>query len=85
MTEISVDSLEPSQIETFELTSGKTITLWDGREVQVFPANKRYESSDEHENPWRFESFPFPLKQKETIVYPNIPSEVFKCKRLSLN
>jgi hypothetical protein len=68
----TIENIEPSPIEK--------ITLWNGREVQAFPCNKRYESSSKHENPWRFESFPFPLKQKETIVYPNIPSEVFKCK-----
>lgn len=78
MEAVNNDATE--SVETFEHPLGKTLTLWDGREVQILPANKRYESSNDHQNPWRFSHFPFPLKQKETIVTLNIPNEAFKCK-----
>ena len=47
MEAVSNDVTE--SVETFEDPFGKTITLWNGREVQAFPADPYYNSSS---SPW---------------------------------
>ena len=43
MEPVSNDATE--NVETFEHPLGKTLTLWNGREVKAFPADPRYNSS----------------------------------------
>jgi len=47
MEAVSNDVTE--SVETFENPFGKTITLWNGKEVQAFPADPYYNSSS---SPW---------------------------------